>query len=240
VAATIETDRDWRAFYEAIAEGAGEQELFRQVGRTLGGQPTEPEQITLVVGDTIDALRLGRSDVLLDLCCGNGLVTKRLAAVCEWVYGIDFSQGLLWSACQHHAATNIRYMQAAATELHPAEFGARRPTKACMIFALQYFTSCDLEQVLAGIRAVAGRAVPVYFADVPDVDHLYDFYNTPEHRADFARRRAAGTEAIGTWWNRGHLAEILAKAGYHAEFRDQTPARFGAHYRFDLLALPIP
>jgi cyclopropane fatty-acyl-phospholipid synthase-like methyltransferase len=240
VAETIETDRDWRAFYDAITEGAGEQELFRQVGRTLGGQPIGPEQITLAAGDTIDALQLGRSDVLLDLCCGNGLVTKRLAAVCQWVYGVDISRGLLWGACQYHAAKNIRYIQAAATELRPAEFDARPPTKACMIFALQHFTSRELEQVLERIRAVAGGPVPVYFADIPDVDHLYDFYNTPERRADFARRRAAGTEAIGTWWNRGHLTEIFAKAGYEVEFRDQSPARYAAHYRFDLLALPIP
>ncbi|MBV9150633.1 MAG: hypothetical protein JO204_02525, partial [Alphaproteobacteria bacterium] len=73
---TLETTRDWRAYYQTVGE-ADERDLLQQVGRTIGGRPVGAEEIGLVAEEAIDALALCRTDVLLDLCCGNGLVTRR-------------------------------------------------------------------------------------------------------------------------------------------------------------------
>ena len=53
---------------------------------------------------------------------------------------------------------------------------------------------------------------------------------------EFERRRATGTEAIGTWWERDHVVGLIEAAGYAAEIIDPDLDRFTAHYRFDLLA----
>jgi hypothetical protein len=34
---TIETNRDWRVFWKSVGERTGRDDLFRQVGRTVGG-----------------------------------------------------------------------------------------------------------------------------------------------------------------------------------------------------------
>jgi cyclopropane fatty-acyl-phospholipid synthase-like methyltransferase len=235
---TIETTRDWHGHWSTVGERVGPLDFFQQVERTIGGRPVDDLQIALVVAATCEGLDLQRSDVLLDLCCGNGLVTTRFSAHCAQVLGVDFSTTLIEVARQHHAPANVTYLHGSATELTPAQLGGVRPTKIAMCTALQYFAERDVAALMRALGSLGAATAPVYFTDVPDVDHLYDFYDTPERRADYERRKAAGTEAVGTWWSRIRLAEILRGAGYATSIKPQDSRRFGAHYRFDVLARP--
>ena len=238
MASTFEGRRDWLNHWNGVAKRAGPEEFLRQVERTVGGKPTNDLQIALDVRATCQALELNVSDCLLDLCCGNGLVTFRLASVCQSVYAVDFSIDLIMVARRHHAAPNISYILSSATQLSAALFVNGRPNKVCMLTSLQYFTAQRLDHLLTILAKVTEPSAPLYFSDVPDVECLYRFYDTPERRADYERRRAAGTEAIGTWWSRHHLAEILKRHDYVIEFREQDRRRLGVHYRFDFLARP--
>jgi predicted TPR repeat methyltransferase len=198
------------------------------------------EQSALSAEVASAALDLGPSDVLLDLGCGNGLVTIRLAAACDAVYGIDYSKALIEVARRHHPAANVTYIHCDATELTTARLGNVRPSKIAMIAGLQYFTAAKLERLLATTAALTGGSSPLFFSDVPDVDHLHDFYDTPARRAYYEEQMANGTEPMGTWWNRRHLAGLLNSAGYAAEFHEQGALRDTAYYhRFDLLARPL-
>jgi cyclopropane fatty-acyl-phospholipid synthase-like methyltransferase len=237
VADTIESERDWRAYFNSLGERVGPQDLFRQVGRTIGGEPMNDQQILFLVEDTCAALDLNAGDCLLDLCCGNGQVTVQLAAVCSSTVAVDASEFLI-DVARRYRPPAVQYVNCSVTELTIAQLGGWRPSKICMLAALQHFTVTSLTQLIRALGAITGHGVPLYFADVPDVDHLFDFYNTRERRADYERRKAAGTEAIGTWWSTGHLAELFASHGYSAEVRNQDRRRSGTHYRFDLLARP--
>ncbi|MEO0569592.1 MAG: class I SAM-dependent methyltransferase [Pseudomonadota bacterium] len=50
-----------------------------------------------------------QADVLLDLCCGNGVVTKPIAARVRRVVRVDFSEELIKLAQTHHQASNLSY-----------------------------------------------------------------------------------------------------------------------------------
>jgi SAM-dependent methyltransferase len=210
---TIESGRDWHAYWNLVSGRSGPEEFFRQVERTIGGRPTGPDQIELAVSAARSALDLNSSDCLLDLCCGNGLLTIQLAAACRFTYGVDFSRDLVEIARRHHAGAAVRYIHCPVTELNATRLDRYRPTKVCMIGALQFFTPETLERLLAVLRALTGGLAPINFLDVPDVDRLYNFYDTPDRRIDYQLRRAVGTEAIGTWWSRRHLADLLDSHG---------------------------
>ena len=235
---TIESGRDWDAYWNMVNDRSGPEEFCRQVDRTIGGRPTGPEQIELAVSAVRSALDLNSSDCLLDLCCGNGLLTIRLAAACRFTYGVDFSRDLIEIARRYHAGAAVCYVHCPVTDLNTTRLGRYRPSKVCMIGALQYITAAVLERLLAVLGTVTDDLAPIYFHDVPDADRLYNFYDTPERRIDYQLRRAAGTEAIGTWWSRRHLTDLLKTHGYVAEIFAQNPRCSGAHYRFDILAKP--
>jgi cyclopropane fatty-acyl-phospholipid synthase-like methyltransferase len=237
VTATIGTKRDWHAHWSAVGDRVGPREFLRQVERTVGGQPRD--DISLALDAVSAALDLRASDCLLDLCCGNGLLTVRLAAGCRWTYGVDFSQYLIEVARSYHTGPTIKYIHSSVTELTASQLDGRRPNKVSMTGAVQYLTEGQLEQLLKMLRNVTAGAADLFFADVPDVSRLPHFYDTAERRAEFERRARAGTEAIGTWWSRQDLAQRFEAYGYVTEFREADPRRLGAHYRFDLFARPL-
>lgn len=239
VAETIESNRDWRAYWNAVGERAGPQEFFRQVGWTIGGQPVDDDQVALAVEAAQAALDLNSPDRLLDLCCGNGLVTSRLARSCASVYALDFSRDLIEAAIRYHSGPNLRYLHGGVSDLNSAQLDGWQPNKVCMLVALQFFAAETLVRLIHAVSILTGHAALLYASDIPDIDHLYDFYDTLERRADYEQRRAAGIEAIGTWWSRRHLAELFESKGYAVEFRELNRARCRAHYRFDLLARPM-
>jgi SAM-dependent methyltransferase len=235
---TIESTRDWRTYWNTVGQRHARDALFSQVERTVAGKPIPFEQIRLLADALRDALGIAGSDLVLDLCCGNGLVTVQLAPFCRSLVAVDYSSALIDVAREHHAAPNIAYVNMAAEELTAAQFPAGPPTKVCMNQGIQHFTEAMLVKVLEAVTRITGGRAPFYITDVPDADRIFAFYNSPERRAEFERRRAAGTEAIGTWWSRPHLGSVLASAGYAVRFIEPDPRRFTAHYRFDVLAHP--
>jgi SAM-dependent methyltransferase len=237
---TIETNRDWFRYWGDILHRTGEDDFFRQVGRTVGGAPTPPAQLDLPVSAVTRGLALNRQDVLLDLCCGNGLITARLSELCKAVVGVDYSAELIRIANERHARPNITYLHRAAEDLHPADFVSGTPNKVCMNFALQHFTAAMVDRLLRSLRKLTRHELILYFSDVPDVEKLRQFYNTATRWAEFEQGRARRTEVIGTWWSRDHLVSLFEAAGYGIRIIDVEPERNTAHYRFDLLAIELP
>ena len=125
------------------------------------------------------------------------------------------------------------------TEISATELDGFLPSKIVMCTAIQHFGEDGLRKVMSRIGSLPVKGIPIFFTDVPDVECLDKFYNTPERKADFIRRRDSGTEAIGTWWSKEHLGKILKEFDYAAQFMAQHPCRSTAHYRFDLLAQAI-
>lgn len=236
MAATVETNRDWQTHWTGVDHRSGRDELFRQVERTIKGEPIPESQIELLLDEITRHLGLERTDVLLDLCCGNGLITHRLAPVCRAVIGVDYSEPLIETARERHAPPNVMYVHNSVADLRPALFGGLLPKKVCMNASLQYFTRKQLDELLQSLGKLEASGQLLYFTDVPDASRLRAFYNTSERWAEFERRQAAGTEAMGTWWDRDHLCSLMASAGYQAEIIEPQPERFAAHYRFDVLA----
>jgi SAM-dependent methyltransferase len=232
---TIETNRDWRAHWTSVGQRTAKHELFRQVERTVGGMPVPPGQIELLVGAIKRRLSLSGEDILLDLCCGNGLITARLSPLCRAVVGADYSCELIQVAQEQCAAPNTVYLHRAADDLRPTDFPMGAPTKVCMNAGLQYFTERMVIQLLHSLQALMQQDSVLYFTDVPDAGKVEAFYDTPERLAEFERWCAAGREAIGTWWDQDHLKSIMERAGCDVSIFDLEPDRCTAHYRFDVL-----
>lgn len=233
---TIETTRDWRVYWARAVQNVGAADLFRQVGRTVTGQPEPEQQIGILVRAIAERLKLNKNDVLLDLCCGNGLVTFRLSAMCRTIVGVDYSNDLVEIAKNTNPAANIAYIRRYVEDLLPFDLPPMGITKICMNAGLQYFTVPTLNRLLFSLRRLVHADVDLLFTAVPDASRLERFYNTPERRAEYQRRSAVGNEAIGTWWDRDHLVSIFEQAGYEASAIDEDPALLAAHYRFDVLA----
>ncbi len=234
---TLEGARDWRAFWNSMDNCIAADEPLMQVGRTLKGLPVPAVEMEIVIGLVAETLELGPNDRLLDLCCGNGLATRPLAARCAQAVGVDYSDRLIDLARAQATAPNLSYRVGSAEDLAVIDFGDFEPTKLCMNMCLQHFRVASFETVLQGLGRWPGAVRRLCLTDLPDADLVGGFYDTPERLAEFHRRRAEGTELLGTWWRREEVAELLAAHGYEASFLTPDPRRSTTRYRFDVVGV---
>lgn len=231
---TLKSNQDWTGYWKTKPLPP---DFLVQVNYTHKRQAIETHYIDAAEQAILRALAISSDDVVFDVCCGNGLLTYRIAGLSYHVYGIDFSANLIDVAEKNFQRPNITYLCKSALTIATEDF-LLPITKACMNAGLQYFTIAEARTFLNVFSKTTNHAAPLLLTDVPDVSHLSDFYHTPEYQADFVKRRANRTEAIGTWWDKDELAILINDAGFNANFIVQEKTRFCSHYRFDLLALP--
>jgi len=228
--------RDWREYWNSMPRKWAETDFLQQVGKTVKGQPVSEAQVDELVRQVCTVLEFNSKDRVLDLCCGNGLLTHRVAAFCETIVAVDYSELLIEVARKYHQPPNGSYIQSSVLDLSLELLGSMVSfTKVYMYEALQHFGEEDLESLLRVIRTMITEEALVYFGSVPDKERIWHFYNTPKLRDEYYRRKAEGREAMGTWWEYLTLESIAASMGFRCNRLSQSPQLYTAHYRYDVL-----
>lgn len=234
---------DWQAFWSTYPGRSESVNLLGQVGKTVAGVPISAEQVEAILGDITAALDLGPSDRVLDLCCGNGLLTRALARRCHRVLGIDFSEPLLEQAASQCQAPNLEYRKLDARKLDAlATESAGAFDKVLMYEALAYFSEKDVALILDHLRTLTRPGSRVLLGSVLDSARRGRFLNTWRRWLRYlwqvqVRGRDPG---LGRWWSRHQLERLAGIAGYQCAIREQNPLLHTAHYRFDVLLTRIP
>lgn len=235
------TIRDWQAHFEDVDVSAPHDlsQALRQVGKTTLGEPVPNAQLELLLAGIRNHLGLNDGHRCLDLGCGNGLLTARIAGGVREVLGLDFSEALLSVARTHYNPSNANYVCADLTRLPEDLAPARHFQRAFSCEVLQHLDVEGTERLLAWLATHVEERGRVLLCGIPDRERLRAFYNTDERWAYYQRRLAEGTEQIGTWWARQELATLAEQAGFAVRFVEQPTGLYTAHYRFDaLLELP--
>lgn len=226
----------WRSYWNT-APNVLSDDPFKQVGKTVRGQAVTRRQLSIMVRSIVDHLALRPADRVLDLGCGNGMITEQVAQHCSSLVAVDFSVPLIANARSQHSGAHIDYLEADVTDL-PTGILCDRFDKIYMQEALQHLDEAGLSRLLGSLTRSASHEAPLFFGAVPDAMGLRRFYDTPERYAEYQRRLSLGTEAIGTWWDQDRLAVIARLNGYATRFLPQDEALHTAHYRFDMLCVP--
>jgi len=225
---------DWHKFWTDYPATAGETDFLIQTGHTVGGVPYSEAEFGAMLGSIRLGLDLGAIDDLLDLCCGNGVVTHCLVEHCRLAVGVDFSETLFDIARRHHAHAKIRYLLGDVRAL--CELDLAPPdhfSRILMYAALQHLHVADLARLLDAILAKATRDAVIFIGGILDTRRKTAFLDTPEKRQAYEEYRRTGRDRLGTWWHPQHIAEAADRAGLRCEIDDQSAGRPGAHYRFD-------
>jgi SAM-dependent methyltransferase len=211
----------------------------------------------------IDILKITGADEVLDLCCGNGLVTARVAAAAREVTGIDYSRLLLRQARDISKTSNVSYIEGDARSLSSVLEG-RRFSKIYISAAFQYFDQQTGRDVLVGLHRVAQPDARVGIIDVPDRarktahilravgrlllpergSHAKRFPTMRSRVGYFARNTAAafgkssGAPEIGYWWSRAGFQQLALECGFACTILDQPRENPQHTYRFDALLRP--
>jgi SAM-dependent methyltransferase len=230
--------KSWLEFWNNYrgSQAHCEDDLFVQVGKTINKEPINRSIFSAMILRLRAQLQLGCGDHLLDLCCGNGLVSYELAKYVRRVTAVDFSEHLIRSALEMKWAPNIKYVCNDVSK--PLDDLADSvPNKILMNDALAYFEPGTLRSMLSNfIDSLDGAPMVLLITGVPNYDLRWNFYNTPERKARFLESEANGggdNDGLGRWWQTDEIESLCREFNLSCEIEDQ-PIEISS-YRMDVL-----
>lgn len=228
---------DWVEFWDKYPKRAGEQELFRQAGKTVGGVPITQRQFRALVDSVRENLEIKEDDCVLDLCCGNGLITKELAKECKFVMGIDFSAPLIEVAKKRSLRDNVKYVYMDVRRIGELSASYRRYFSKVLCYeALAFFDLKDFDEILKNILVLSAEGPIILFGSVLDKERLWNFFNTFQRKIFYlVKIRLLRKEVgLGRWWKRDEIEMMCKKHNLYPTISYQPDILHTSHYRFDV------
>ena len=220
---------EWKTFWNDSPQ-VRDPDPCRQVGRTFRNVGFSEGQLAILVERLLCFLDASPDKTLLDLACGNGLVTTRLAPRFRHVTAVDFSAPLIEVARSRFSATNVEYLLGDAVVLD----GVHGPFDCALISAaVQHLTIAQLRSIFQQLKTRVRPGGCIVLGDVPDAERKWNFYRGVQGRSrygvDLLRRKAI----IGSWWRSTTLLELALECGWTLAIHYQTPDLPNYYFRFD-------
>lgn len=231
---------EWKEYWNQYPGNFAETDFFKQVGKTVAGQPVTPAQFMARISDIKSALHINPDDIVLDMCCGNGLITTEIAMLCKRIVGVDFSETLVNIARKYNAHENVNYVCASVLDKDSMSIAGAGFTKIYMYESLQHFTYEELPDILSVISILSIPTVEVFIGGIPNLEKIWDFYNTEEKQKEYMKRKSENREAIGTWWDIKYIVDTCREYGFAGESVAQNKDLDSAYYRFDVRLVKLP
>lgn len=228
---------NWQSFWNEYRNVETEQEsdLFFQVGKTINKIPVTDVIFTMMIEDIVKSLNLTRNDILLELCCGNGLLTFPLSNFSKLVYAFDFTKQMIDNAKKFKQKENIIYEVGDAKSNFFKLFRLEEiPNKFLINDSLAYFNLDELREIVATI-VKKSKNFSFYITGIPCEELKWSFYDTEERKNLYlsnAKNGDLSNNGIGRWWSYTELEEIARE--FNLKCTIQMPSKV-YNYRMNVL-----
>lgn len=221
---------NWEDFWNRQADAT---DAGTQVGRmNTGDQPQEAllERIAAHIGSSLD---LQPTDHLLDVCCGNGTLSRLLAPQAHSCLGVDLSEKLVAAAKAIESPENLYFSRANALQLSGL---GRSFQKINLYFSFQYFEDFETGlRVLSEMNALLEPGGRLFIGDTPDARRWSAYYNNPLKKLRYYYQKIRGTEPMGKFWHPQEFERMAEWLGLQVEIRAEPTDLPYAWYRFDAI-----
>lgn len=224
------TEKDyWKAYWN-LREVNEEENPHRDVGRTINGIPIEENIWDKTLNYICDELNLDIGDTVLDLCSGNGLISKEISKKCSQVKSVDFSERLL-KQIDLIKYPNIEVILADARELF---FEDNSFDKVIFYFSIQHFSKAETLNIFRNFYNWLKPGGLLFVGDIPDSTRKWNFFNTDVRRKIYFKSLESGTPIIGTWFDKFFFEHLSSLIGFKDfKYLHQPKYQINSHYRFD-------
>jgi SAM-dependent methyltransferase len=228
--------KKWKDFFQSyrVIEINNDSDLLFQVGATTSGKPITLGQHTAIVSSIVSGLAMNKNDNILDLCCGNGIITFDIADKVNKIIGIDSSKAYIDNAKKYKQKENIKYLNNDVLDLE-TYVDVGKLTKGFIYSSIAYFSESEILNLLSILKNIGVDYV--YIGSILDKSKKFLFFNTFKRRVHYLYEYLLLNKdlGLGRWWSQKEILRIANKIGYEVEFITQNPILHTAHYRYDAI-----
>jgi SAM-dependent methyltransferase len=223
--------------YEEYPKTLPRDDFWGQVRRTIYGRRVSEDDLAVIVGSIKDGLQLSMDDALLDLMCGNGALTARLAGSCRSALGVDRSSYLIEIAKEYfERPPRFVFVEDDVLGYVRGESQPDRFTKVLCYGAFFLLPVDAVQSMLSELRARFPSIDRILLGNLPDRERAHLFFGDrfEQERPDLSDH----TSQLGVWWSQEGLRELAGACGWRASFSQLPEHVFNAHYRYDAVLQP--
>jgi ubiquinone/menaquinone biosynthesis C-methylase UbiE len=198
-------------------------------------QRKDMESTKLTVSHIVSSLSIDKENMVLDMCCGNGIVTEMMADHCKNIIGIDQSEELIAEAKNNSKKNNVDYILGDVLEASKL-LNNKKFDRIYIEFSLQYFDRNRAGEKL--LREAVNLLTPsgkIFIGDIPDKKKLFKFYNTIPKLFYLFTGKLRRKNPMGKFWSKRELKQLCAKFELEGTYLKQDKSLPYAWYRFDFL-----
>jgi len=198
-------------------------------------QRKDMESTKLTVSHIVSSLSIDKEDMVLDMCCGNGIVTEMMADHCKNIIGIDQSEELIAVAKNNSKKNNVDYILGDVLEASKL-LNNKKFDRIYIEFSLQYFDRNRAGEKL--LREAVNLLTPsgkIFIGDIPDKKKLFKFYNTIPKLFYLFTGKLRRKNPMGKFWSKRELMQLCTKFELKGTYLKQDKSLPYAWYRFDFL-----
>lgn len=203
-------------------------DFWRQVRRTVNGQPVSDEQIQLIVEQVKQGLDLQEGDSLLDIGCGNGALTVCFEDCVDATLGVDYSSYLIDIAKQHFESPRLRFAELSIEQMITGRLHSQH-NKALLYGVSSYLSDDLLDQLIRWY--FDDHHGCLFIGNVRDERHAAEFYSEPKTAEELCDH----TTSIGKWRSQDWFWHLAQELGLRVDFMKMPPAFYVSTYYFDVV-----
>jgi ubiquinone/menaquinone biosynthesis C-methylase UbiE len=221
----------WTKYWNS-AERFKNENPHAKVGRTVFGKPIAEQEWNKTVAFLEKKTSVSKTKNVLDLCCGNGLLSVPFAAKAKSVTSIDYSKGLIAEL----KSRKVKNINAFAADVNKLDFKNKKFDIIIMYFAIQHFTQTEAIALLRKAKTLLSAGGCIYIGDIPDEERLWNFFYTKKFKKAYFDALGKSEPIIGNWFTKEFFKYLGEYLNYNkVEVISQPSYMINHHYRFDVM-----
>ena len=221
----------WESFWVDYGNKSITEDAQTQVLRTLNKKPIESGLWQRTLDFILEKLDVQPSDNIVDLCCGNGLISKTISSMCESVTSVDVSSHLL---DQMDIAKNKNIIKI-NKNIKELDLPAQKYEKVIMYAGIQYFNAQESIEIFQKIYEWLKPGGIFLVGDIPDHKKLWSFFDSEEREGAYFDSLRKGEPIVGSWFHEEFLEKLGRYIGFsQSEFIEQPTEMIYSFFRFDM------
>jgi len=220
----------WVDFWNIYTKNSKAQDEHSQVLRTLNKEPISNDIWEFTLSTIENAIEPKKDDDLLELCCGNGLISRYLSPKVKNITAVDISVELI-NTIDTNKYLNIKAID---SDIRCLTYDDKSFDKIIIYAGIQYLNYSETIKLFEQIYTWLKPGGILFLGDIPDKDKLWAFYNTLEREAVYFNNTKEEIDVVGTWFEKDFFNKLGDFIGFSTgEVMEQDKKLIYSNFRYD-------